>query len=93
MAERSTETLNQLMEAVTAKFRIADDVLRNQPFMAGDALTLADFPLAAALYRYNTMGLDRTPLAGIDAYYDRLTNHAPYRDNVMISYESLRTKT
>jgi glutathione S-transferase len=91
-AERNTETLATLMQIVTTQLSLADAVLQRQFFMGGDAISLADIPLAASLYRLYTMEIDRPAFAGIDAYYERLKNHAPYRDCVMISYESLRAK-
>lgn len=93
LAERSAETLNKMMGIVLDKFATVDTVLQSQPFIGGDAPGLGDIPLGACLFRFNTMGLDRPAMAGIDAYYQRLSNHAPYRDNVMISFESLRAKT
>ena len=44
------------------------------------------------LYRYMTLDFDKAETPHIDAYYTRLTQRPAYRDNVMVSYESLRAK-
>jgi glutathione S-transferase len=90
--DRDPETLKRMMDIVYPKFAQFDSVVQTQPFINGPELTIGDIPMAACLYRYHTMGLDRPVFAGLDAYYQQLTEHAPYRDTVMINYDSLRPK-
>jgi len=68
----------------------ADAQLARHPFLAGDALTLADIPLGHILYRYFDIQIERRELPNLRSYYDRLTRRPAYRDTVMVSYESLR---
>jgi glutathione S-transferase len=93
IADRNADTMNKMLDTVHAQFALFDSMIQTQPFINGHNLTLGDIPMAACLYRYHTMGLDRPPFARLDAYYQRLTEHAPYRNNVMINYDSLRPKT
>ena len=90
--ERRDPVLKQKsLEAVHQSFALFDRIVARQDFIAGDHLTLGDVPMAACLFRYYTMDIERPVWAGLDAYYARLTQIPNYRDNVMISYESLRS--
>lgn len=93
MADRDAGILAGAVAVVDQKFQLIESVLQTRPCIAGDHLTLGDIPMAASLYRYYTMDIERPQLPAIERYYQRLTQHPPYRDNVMISYESLRAKT
>ena len=67
-----------------------DQRLSDQPFLAGDRLTMGDIPVGAALYRYYSMPFERPDLPALAAYYQRLSQRQAYRDTVMTSYDSLR---
>ncbi len=68
----------------------ADAVLATRPYLAGDALSLADIPLGHVLYRYFDIDIARRDLPDLAAYYRRLTQRAAYRETVMVSYDMLR---
>lgn len=79
-------------ERLAGSYAIADRQLAGRPFLAGDALTIADFAFGFGLYRYYTLEIERPKLANLDAYYQRLTQRPHYARHVMVDYAELRIK-
>ena len=73
-------------------FRLLDGILASQPFLTGETLSLADIAAGAGLYRYFGLDLERPPLPNVEAWYRRLQERAPYRENVMVSFDDLRAQ-
>jgi glutathione S-transferase len=69
---------------------IAENQLKNSPFLCGDDLTLADVQFGHLLYRYFDLDIERPERAGLRAYYDRLVTRPAYREHVMVPYDELR---
>lgn len=86
---RDEAALQQAIERLHQQFTIAEDALARNPFLLGDQPSLADVPFGSCLYRYYTLDIDHGRFPNIQAYYERLTQHAPYRDHVMVDYSSL----
>jgi glutathione S-transferase len=53
--------------------------LARQPFIAGDDLTLADFPWGPHLHRWFNMDFDRPDIPYLRAWYDRLLERPAYQ--------------
>ena len=73
-------------------YGILDHHLANRDFIEGDALTIGDIPVGATCYRYFALDIARPRLPNVEAWYERLQTRAPYREHVMISFESLRAR-
>lgn len=71
-------------------FGLLDRRLASQPYLAGDALTLADIPAGAHLYRYFELDIERPALPHVQAWYERLQQRPPYRYHVMVPFTELR---
>lgn len=71
---------------------IADERLKDGPYLGGEKLTFADIMLGGPLYRYFTLDFERAATPNLEAYYKRLAERPAYADHVMVSYESLRAK-
>ena len=65
---------------------ILDDCLADRPFVAGKSLTMGDVPLGAMAYRYYNLAIDRPFLPNVEAWYQNLSNRAPYQQHVMIPF-------
>ena len=89
-SERNPDILARAQTVVRNEFAHFERQLESTKFIAGDSLTLGDVPMAACLYRYYTMDIQRPEYEEIARYYERLTQRTTYKDNVMISYDSLR---
>ena len=86
------EQLQAGTEAVKPLALMLDRRLGDGPYLAGNDLTFADMITGHLLYRYYTLDFDRAATPSLDAYYGRLSARPHYRDHVMVSYESLRTR-
>ena len=62
---------------------IMDKVLADHPYLAGDAFTMGDIPMAIAVYRWVTLIQDRPVMTNLEAWYDRLTQRAAFKTNVL----------
>jgi glutathione S-transferase len=71
-------------------FQRLDQVLSDQPFLAGDNLTLADIPAGTNLYRYFELDIQRPSVPNVEAWYERLKQRTAYREHVMIPFDELR---
>jgi glutathione S-transferase len=66
-----------------------DDMLALRPYLAGDALSLADIVVGALLFRYFTMDIERPVQHNVHAWYRRLEDRQAYRAHVMVPYDDL----
>ena len=87
---RDAKKIAALHDSVVADLTLLGRVLSQQPFLGGNAFSIADIPNGVHLYRFYTMGIPAPSLPNIEAYYARLEKRPAYRENVMISYEELR---
>ena len=91
--ERNVDVLKRAQDDIFRQFALYDSVLESSAYINGDQLTLGDIPMATCLYRYFTMNIDRPDYTQISRYYKDLMRRPAFRENVMIDYESLRSKT
>jgi glutathione S-transferase len=64
-------------------------MLADRPFLAGDALTLADIPAGTCLYRYFELDIERPSVPNVEAWYRRLQERAAYRAHIMVPFGEL----
>lgn len=86
------EKLKVATEAVKPLALMLDRRLCDGPYLGGADLTFADMITGNLLYRYYTLDFDRAVTPSLDAYYARLSARPHYREHVMVSYKSLRTR-
>ncbi len=89
-ARHDKPAIRAAVDRLERELATADAVLATRPYLAGDALSLADIPLGHVLYRYFDIDIARRDLPDLAAYYRRLTERAAYRETVMVSYDMLR---
>jgi glutathione S-transferase len=89
-AERNPAAITAAVAHLEGKLRLAETQLARNPFLTGDAFTLADIQFGHVLYRYFDIDITRANLPALRGYYDRLTERPAYRDHVMIDYDALR---
>ncbi len=89
--ERDLGALKRAAAAVSEMARRADAAIAaNGGFLAGEALTLADFPFAGLLHRYMTLEITRPELPALADYFERLKARAAYAASVVVDYEAMR---
>lgn len=89
-AQRDWPAIRRSQRACAELYGLLDQRLAKQPFVVGDALSLADITVGATLYRYYEMDIEKPSLPHLEAYYRRLTERPAYSENVMISFAELR---
>ena len=65
-------------------FKIADDNLASQPYMAGAEVTMGDIPFGCFVNRWYQLPIARPAHANLSRYYERLKSRPGYRQHVMI---------
>lgn len=89
-AQRDMNKINAAVKNLGATYQILDAQLAGRDYIMGNALTVADIPLGVTAYRYYELGVERPPMANVDAWYARLQARPAYAAHAMISFESLR---
>jgi glutathione S-transferase len=73
-ARDAAEVLWAMVEARVAK----------QPFVCGDALTVADVALGVFVHRWFALPVERKAMPGLEAWYGRLKNRPGYAKHVAV---------
>lgn len=87
---RDHDKLRLAVDAFEAQLTKADAQLSTQPWLAGDAFSLADVMLGHVLWRYYDIEITRRELPAVQAYAQRLSQRPAYAKTVMVSYDILR---
>jgi glutathione S-transferase len=88
-AQRNWTLIRSGIARSTILFRLLDRHLEDKPFVAGDTLTIGDIPVAAQLFRYFELEIDRPSLPNVEAWYARLKERENYRVHVMVPFNEL----
>ncbi len=89
-SDRNIALVDNHAKRAGANLAILDAQLSANPFILGDALTVADIAVGTLLYRYYTMPIARPALPHVEAYYKRLAARKAYQDHVMIDWQSMK---
>ena len=74
--------LEGLKQALDDAWKILDAQLAKQPFIAGTDLTMADIPFCYIVNRWHRLPIERSGLAHVKAWYERLCERPAFRRNV-----------
>jgi glutathione S-transferase len=83
-AQRDPAALARLNIEMQALAGIVDAHLAIRPFMVGETLTMGDIPLGCFFHRWYGLPVDHGGFAHLEAWYARLNERTPYRDNVAL---------
>lgn len=67
-----------------ALWKIVDDRLAKNKYLAGDEFTIGDIPLGVWAYRWFNLPIERPKLEHVSAWYERLCQRKPYQTHIMI---------
>jgi len=67
---RDEQVIAASVAATEGLFAMLDDHLAHRPFIAGDALTMADLPIACEVHRWINLPKPRTPRPHLDRWYE-----------------------
>jgi glutathione S-transferase len=65
-------------------WKIVDDQLGRNNFLAGDDFTIGDIPLGVWAYRWFKMPIERPKLDHLSGWYERLCQRPAYQKHIMI---------
>jgi glutathione S-transferase len=88
--QRDWPAINRNIARCADHFRLLDAMLARQRFLLGDALSLADIPIATSLFRYFELDIERPDVPNVRAWYERLQQRPAYRARVMLAFDELR---
>ena len=89
-SQRDYAVIDAALASIEKELAIADKVLANCAYLAGDDFSLADIQLGHCLYRYYDIYAVRANLPHLHAYYKRLQTRLGFSRHVMTSYDELR---
>lgn len=91
-AKRDEAALARAVAGFEALLAVLERQLEGRDYVAGDSLTAADITIGHLLYRWFDIDVPRAPRPNVEAYYQRLTERAAYREHVMVDYGVLRVE-
>lgn len=91
-AQQDARAVAAAVRACAGYMRLIDTVLAHRPYLAGDALSLADIPLGSTLFRYFALDIERPEVPHVEAWRRRLEARPSYREHVMIPFDELKEK-
>jgi glutathione S-transferase len=69
--------------AITA-WEIVDDALATQPYLGGDALSLAEIAMGTHIYRWFNYAIERPNLRNLHAWYGRLSERPGFKNHIVM---------
>ena len=89
-SKRDTAKIESSKSNCKRHFRMLDDHLANNDFLAGEAFSMGDIPAASYLYRYFEMGAGVEKPANVMAWYQRLSEREAYQQTIMTPFDELK---
>jgi len=71
-------------------FKMLDDHLKQNDFVAGEVFSMGDIPPATCLYRYFEMGIEVEQPGNVMAWYQRLARRRAFQRTIMTPFDELR---
>ena len=81
--DRDLDLIQRSIERGSKVWRILDRHLARNDYVAGDAFTMGDIPLGPQIHRWLELVEDRPPMPNLEAWYQRLTERAAFREHCM----------
>lgn len=89
-SKRDTVKIENSKSNCQRHFRMLDDHLENNAFLAGESFSMGDIPSASYLYRYFEMGAGVEKPANVMAWYERLSSRGAFRQTIMTPFDELK---
>ncbi len=81
--KRNMAVVEENTKKLAASFAIVDaNLVRNQ-YMAGDAFSMGDIPIALAAFRWFNLPIERTALKNFEAWYQRICARPVFQQHCM----------
>ncbi len=80
--KRDNAAIAQAIKDTARVWHMVSAQLAHHPYLAGDELTLADFPWGPFVHRWFNMEFDRPEVPHLRAWYDRLLERPAYKEHL-----------
>jgi glutathione S-transferase len=67
-----------------AAWTIVDDELKDQPYLGGATLSLAEIVLGTQIYRWFTFAIERPELANLRRWYERMQERPGFKTHIEV---------
>jgi len=81
--KRDQAAIDAGREKTTDAMRIVDAQLAKTAYLAGDAFSMGDIPVALIAYRFRQLAPERPPLANFERWYGEIEKRPAFRDQIM----------
>ena len=81
--KRNHDAINAAKEKTTAAMQILDAQLGKTKFVAGDAFSMGDIPVALIAYRYRRLVPDRPALENLERWYTGIEQRPAFKEHVL----------
>jgi glutathione S-transferase len=81
---RDASAIEAARRRAAAAWMIVDDAVKNQPYLAGDHLSLAEITLGTLIYRWFNFAIERPELPHLHALYERLQQRPGFKEHIEI---------
>jgi glutathione S-transferase len=82
--KRNMAAVEDHRKKLAANFQIVDGHLAKRDYLAGQAFTMADIPMAVAAYRWFNLPLTRPAMANLERWYQRICERPAFRQHCML---------
>jgi glutathione S-transferase len=81
--KRDPAKINEAKDKTTATMKILDAQLSKTAFVAGDAFSMGDIPVALTAYRYRKLVPDRGGLDNLERWYAGMEQRPAFKEHVL----------
>lgn len=82
--KRDKAVIDAAAEKTAKAWKIVDDQLAGNNYLAGNDFTIGDIPLGVWAYRWFKMPIERPKLERLSGWYERLCQRPAYQKHIMI---------
>jgi glutathione S-transferase len=82
--QRDHAAIEAARRKALAAWTIVEDALDDRPYLAGEALSLAEIALGTLVYRWHAFSIERPLLKNLKAWYERLRERPAFRRHIEI---------
>ncbi|HKS88802.1 MAG TPA: glutathione S-transferase family protein [Stellaceae bacterium] len=83
--ERNAAAAEAARRRALAAWTIVEDAVKDRPYLAGDALSLAEIVLGTQIYRWFTFPIERPDLPNLRAWYERMRERPGFKQHIEIA--------
>jgi glutathione S-transferase len=84
--KRDMKAVSNAIDQAAKNFALADKVLGNSRFLAGDRFSHGDIPLGAFWWRYQNVEIKRPAFANLDRWFAELKTRPAYQEWIMVQF-------